>query len=315
MLLRDPRDGKGAGPGVIATEAIQGQLVKLDNLPGSEGKSRYFLLAGAHEGRVTEIFGLDTVKRLPGGQYAHTEDSAKKAAEALSAYQATLQQSQKLTIVRGRKALDCAPIVEKFADAQRGFKVRAAYDAENLYVQYEVASPAQLSNDWADPQLLFKGGNCLDIQLAADTAADPKRVTPAAGDLRLLVTRQKEKPFAVLYRPKVKDFKGEPVVLSSPTGKESFDMIVTTDKVGLDYSKNPFGFKATATIPLELLGWSPRPGGSVTLDFGYIFGNAQGTQAASRSYWRNNGREANILNDVPSESRLTPAEWGHAVIE
>ena len=51
------------------------------------------------------------------------------------------------------------------------------------------------------------------------------------------------------------------------------------------------------------------------MDLGYIFGNATGTQATLRSYLRNNGFSANVLNDVPNESRLEPHEWGQADIE
>ena len=61
MLMRDARDGKGVGADITASETLTGQLVKPD------GMNRYFLLAGASDARVTEIFGLDTVKPLPGG--------------------------------------------------------------------------------------------------------------------------------------------------------------------------------------------------------------------------------------------------------
>jgi len=323
MLLRDGRDGKGLGPDVIATEAIQGQIVK------PEGMNRYFLLAGAHEGRVIEIFGLDTVKPFKGGSYVHTEENARKAAAALAEYQKALRQSRKVEIARGRKALESATAVGKSIDGARSFTARAAYDEKNLYVLYDVASPSPLLNAHPDPKLVFKGGNLLDIQLGTAPASDRGTgVSPVAGDVRILVSRQGEKAnvvqhparlqtLAVIYRPKVKGFQGEPVVLTSPTGKESFDAIEVSDKIGLELKPKNGGFDALVTIPLELLGWTPwkRSGEAVRLDFGYIFGNTSGTQAALRAYWCNNGREANILNDVPSESRLTPAEWGNATVE
>ena len=59
----------------------------------------------------------------------------------------------------------------------------------------------------------------------------------------------------------------------------------------------------------------PRPGAAVKMDLGYIFGNSTGTKATSRSYWSNNGFSANVLDDVPNESRLTPNEWGLAMVE
>jgi hypothetical protein len=35
----------------------------------------------------------------------------------------------------------------------------------------------------------------------------------------------------------------------------------------------------------------------------------------ARSYWSNNGFSANVLNDLPNESKLVPAEWGEAEVE
>jgi len=308
MLMRDGRSG-GLGPDITASETITGQLVK------PEGLNRYFLLAGDQDGRVTEVLGLDTVKRLPGGAYVHGEQDTKHAAEALAEYEKLRARSQKLAIGRGKGSLAAAASVGKSAGAGRSFSVCAAYDEKNLHVAYDVASPAELTNEASDPRLLFKGGNVLDIQLAADPQADPKRKTPVPGDVRILVTRQKGKPLAVIYQPKAKDFKGEPIVLSSPTGKETFEAIQADAPVGLDYQKTGEGFKATVSIPLQLIGWSPQPGAKVRLDFGYIFGNATGSQAAVRAYWSNNSFSANVVSDVPNESRLEPAEWGEATVE
>lgn len=307
MVMRDGRSG-GLGPDITASEVITGQLVK------PEGMNRYFLLAGDQDGRVTEILGLDTVKRLAGGRYIHTEEAAKQAAEALADYQRALAKSKRLTIVRGRAALATAPAISKPVDAARSFTARAAYDERNLYVAYEVNSPYELTNEIPDPRLIFRGGNLLDIQIATDPAADPQRKTPAPGDVRLLVTRQGGKAVAVLYRPKVKGFTGEPVVLKSPTGEESFDSIQVAE-VGLEYTKTGPGFRALVTVPLELLGWTPQAGEKVKMDLGYLFGNATGSQVALRAYWMNNSFSANVTNDVPNESRLEPAEWGSALVE
>jgi hypothetical protein len=200
-------------------------------------------------------------------------------------------------------------------DGKRGFTARAAYDAQNLYVSYDVESPFELVNSVPDPQILFKGGNLLDIQLATDPKADATRTRPAPGDVRLLVTRQQGKAVAVVYRPKVKGFAGQPVVLKSPTGQEAFDAIEVSDKVRLDYRKTPAGFSAVVTIPLAVVGWTPQPSSAVRLDVGYLFGNATGNQCAQRAYWANTGPTAAIIGDVPSESRLEPQQWGTATVE
>lgn len=308
MVMRDGRTG-GLGPDVTASETITGQLVK------PEGMDRYFLLAGDQDGRVTEILGLETVKRLPGGIYIHREEDVRAATEALAQYQALLAQTQPLEIVRGRAALDLSSGVGKTADPNRQFTVRMAYDEQNLYLRYDVTSPHGLVNEITDPHIIFKGGNLLDLQMAADPAADPNRPSPASGDVRVLITRQNGRPFAVIYRPKVKDFTGRPIVLTSPTGQEAFDAIETTDRIGLEYTKTSDGFTAVATLPLTLLGWTPQPGQEVRLDVGYIFGNANGSQVALRSYWTNNSLTANVTNDIPTESRLEPGQWGKARVE
>lgn len=123
------------------------------------------------------------------------------------------------------------------------------------------------------------------------------------------------KPFAVLYRPKVKDSKGDSILLVSPTGQESFDAIAVVDNVGLEYRKTATGFSAVVSIPLESIGLTLTPGQELKMDVGYIFGNSTGSSVAARAYWSNNSFTANVTRGVPHESRLEPAEWGTAVVE
>jgi len=311
MLYRDPRLGGALDFDMAASENYNGQLVK------PKGMNRYFDLSGDQDGRINEVFGLDTVKRLAGGEYVITEEDNKRAITALREYEAKLASKQKLVIKRGRAALETASAVGKDVKEGMSFHARATYDERNLYVMYNVTSPTELVNGIADPRMIFKGGNLLDIQIAANPGADPKRTTPAPGDVRILVSRRDSKPYAVVFRPRVAGFKGEPIVLKSPTGTESFDAIAVCDKVGLAYQKqaNAPLFTAVVSIPLDVLGWKPQAGSKMRMDLGYVFGNETGTKAMARSYWMNNGFSANVLNDVPNESRLTPAEWGEADIE
>jgi hypothetical protein len=296
---------------VIACELFSGQLVKPD------GMNRYFLLAGDQDGRMTEVLGLDTVRRLPGGTFEVGRSDAQRVAEALKQYERAQTLARPLVIVRGRPALAVAETVEKVVDDHRSFRAAVAYDADNLYLTYDVASPYRLVNAIADPQLIFKGGNLIDLQIAVDPAAPADRKKPAPGDLRVLVTRQDGQPRAVIYRAKVAGFRGQPTVLTSPTGSESFDAIEPVDDVALEYreKRSGDGFTATVTLPNRLLGLRLSPGAKVKMDLGYIFGNQTGSQAAVRAYWTNNSFTANVINDVPHESRLEPHEWGVATVE
>ena len=60
-LFKDDRLGE-TGPEVINAEAFAGQLIR------TEKSGRYLLLGGDTDGRITELFGLDSVKRF-GGTY------------------------------------------------------------------------------------------------------------------------------------------------------------------------------------------------------------------------------------------------------
>jgi hypothetical protein len=309
-LLQDGRNAAHIGADTGQPEGQGGSFVRLT----LDGKARYFVIGGGQDVRVWEVLGLDTVQDLPGGVYVHTPAQVATAKAAQDAYTAALAGPRPVRLVRGRDALATAAPVSKTIDGGRGFTARLAYDAENLYVRYEVTSSHGLINGQGEPQLLFRGGNCLDIQLATDPAADPKRTTPAPGDLRLLVTRRGEEPVAVLYRPRVAGFAGERIVLVSPTGQEAFDQIAVV-KVGLDYAQTETGFTATVTAPLAPLGLTLTPGQPLRMDLGYIFGNSQGTRTTVRAYVTNTSFSANVVDDIPHESRLEPARWGAAVVE
>ena len=198
MLMRDLRAKPGLGPDANAVETWNGQLV---NPPGT---NKFYLLHGDQDGRISEVLGLDTVKRLPGGTYEITADDAQQAAAAMTQYLSQKAKSQKLIIARGGlRGLEAAQSIEKVANGTQSFRASASLDEKNLYVSYDVTSNAELVNETAEPKLIFRGGNLLDIQLATDPSADPKRKTPAPGDLRILISRQHDKPYAVIFRPKV----------------------------------------------------------------------------------------------------------------
>ncbi|MFP4028201.1 MAG: hypothetical protein ACLFWL_10455 [Candidatus Brocadiia bacterium] len=311
MVMRTTRDGKGLGPFVTASETLTGQLVK------PKGMERWFLLAGDQDGRITEIHGLDTVQRLPGGTYKITPDDVKKVTQSLQKYEAARAQTQPLFIERYPVSLE-RPGGGVFVreDENRAFRGEMAYDSDNVYFRYKVESPAPFINDAPDPQILFKGGNLIDVQMATNPDADPKRENPVPGDVRLLIGRRpKGDPIAVLFRPKVKGFNGDPIVLESPTGTESFDEIRVVKKVKLSVEETKTGFIATATVPREVLGWEPVSGSILRMDLGYIYGNKTGKAASMRSYWSNDSFTANVTDDIPHESRLEPDQWGRAIVE
>ncbi len=322
MVMRPSSAPGGLGFDMTASECLTGQLVK------PEGMNRYFLCAGDQDGRVTELHGLDTVQKLKESTLTITENDAATVAKALQKYEAAQQRGGVLYVQRPPTALGQElAVVEQQVDRTRSWQAQLGWDETHLYLRFGVVGPSPLVNSMQDPSLIFKGGNLMDVQLATNANADSKRRKPAPGDVRLLVSRRPDgKAVAVLLRPKVARFKGEPIVLKSPTGTESFDSIKEIEgvsiKVGPLYEKKgrkkvkvKNAFLAVAKVPLKALGWKPVSGQTIRADIGYIFGNATGSDASLRSYWHNNSFTANVVDDVPHESRLEPQHWGTAVVE
>lgn len=306
-MIMNPPASEGLGPNKVMCELFTGRMIRLRD------SGRYLLLTGDQDGRIMEVHGLDTVRDLEGGTWQMTEEKLAKVKEAQRAF----QESEKETLVvnRWRKQLDDAEPVDRQLRGELDFAARTAWDSDNLYVRYDVQSPNPLVNSVSDPQSIFVGGNCLDVQLATNTDAPADRKEPAPGDVRLIITRQKGKTMAVMFEPEVQGFDGEPILLESPVDRETFDRIRVVEGIGLDYQEKAEGFTATATIPLDVLGWNPVSGQGVKMDVGYIFGDKTGRNALKRAYWSNNSFEANVVNDLPDESRLNPEFWGTAVVE
>ena len=309
-ILKDARTG-GRGPYEGQPEGQNGSFVKLR----IDNKDRYFVIHGGQDCRIWEVENLDTVKRLSGGVYMHTEAMYAEAEKADRDYKSSIDGTRNFIIVKGLERLNKSKPLRRSLGDGRAFSIRAAYDDENIYIKYDVISPFQLTNGIADPKVIFQGGNLLDIQLAANSDADPEREKPTQGDMRILVTRKHGKTYAVLFRPVVKDSKEQAIVLSSPTGQEKFDLIRDVDFLKMDYAPTPEGFSATVVIPMDQIGLKLDKSRGLKLDLGYIFGNRQGTRAAARAYIWNNSFSANVVDDIPNESRLEPAKWGLVEIE
>lgn len=307
-------DRVGGDPALAGQpEGQGGGLVKLN----IKGEQRYFFLQGGQDSRVMEVMNLDSIKPLPGGRFMLTQEDVQLAADAQEQYKLAIARSGGLTIVRGAGALATARSVGKTLEGGRAFEATMAYDDQNLYVRYVVATDHPLVNAQPDPRLIFKGGNLLDIQLGTQPDAPADREKPAAGDVRLLVSRDaSNRTRAILFQPRVADHKGDRITLRSPTGQEAFDAITDiSDQVQLRVAPKSNGFEAVLTMPLSLLNFTPVSGKQIKADLGYIFGNASGTQAMIRAYWINNGFTANVVDDIPHESRLEPNAWGEAQIE
>jgi hypothetical protein len=167
-------------------------------------------------------------------------------------------------------------------------------------------------NGGKDPEVMFKSGDCIDLRWAADSKADPKRRKPATGDIRLLFAPDGKGGVAAIKYVFV-----DPSVapdarrsFTSPTGTAYVDRIAYP-KIKASVVKTKDGYEFTADIPWKFLGENGKPAQGETrrADVGVIFGDAGGSVTVRRAYLFD--RESGIVDDLPSEVRVCPANWGN----
>jgi hypothetical protein len=201
--------------------------------------------------------------------------------------------------------------VAEWGDASREFpyaKAKLAVQDGALFLAFEVKDPTPWLNNGVDKNLLFKTGDAVDFQFAADPAASPNRNNAAAGDRRLLIASFGGKPVAVLYDYVVPGSAAQPVMFSSPTQSTRVDRVRVLDEADVRVIKSKNGYTVSASVPLGSLGLDASLSGEIRADLGVIYGDEKGTVNILRSYWSNT--VTGLVDDVPGETRLSPNRWG-----
>lgn len=196
-----------------------------------------------------------------------------------------------------------APPVVLRADGKRGAEVMLARDRDNLYLSWQVQDPSPLLNLGDDWQRLFITGDCVDLMLAGNAKADPARKEPVAGDQRLLFSVFQGKPIAVLYKAVVPGAKA-PVRFVSVT----MDEVRRLDEAKVAFSRAGASYVIEASVPLAALGLDPAGTDGLRGDVGVVFSDQTGRNRELRLYHWN--RDTAMTADLPTETRLQPANWG-----
>jgi hypothetical protein len=184
---------------------------------------------------------------------------------------------------------------------------------DRLYAALRTGDPRALENSGRSLQNLFKTGGGLDLMLSTNPNSDPKRKSPAPGDIRLLVSLVKSKPVAILYRPVAITGPRNRTTFASPLRTLAFDDVEDVSQY-VQLVEGPQanrGSKAATgdfefSIPLQVLNLKPLPGTTLRGDIGLLRGD--GLQTTQRVYWSN--KASGLVSDVPSEAELTPQLWG-----
>lgn len=287
-----------------------------------DGKVRMTCSLEAREAAlVTEVTGLNTIRRAEPGTITLDASTRMQARQAKTARQVKTHQAKTYSVQRvtgakkidghsqdwrGRPALD----ISRPGSPRLG-KAWLAYDDESLYVFYDIQDAAPMRNQGRDPTRLFKTGAAADLQLNINPALteDTRRQEVAASDVRIVLSLLDDKPVAVLMKPidpNAPENLG--VHYRSPVLDKRFarvevltDALVAIRRLGKCY-------QLEARLPLVDLGLTPESGRKFRGDIGFISADAQGVRNTARTYWAN--PETNIINDLPHESWLYPDRWG-----
>ncbi len=206
-------------------------------------------------------------------------------------------------------------------DADHSAMAQLGYDQKNLYVRFQVQDGSQLINTPADYRRLFKTGAVVELQLGTDQTrrevSGQNVQRTAVGDIRLLVTRTSDgKMIATLMRPKTTAAeKPNKAHFESPTGVEDFDEVVAWNELPMSCQAEKESYTVELAVPWERLGIIPQAGLTLMGDVGVIYGNKGGTRNAIRYMWADKSPEVSINNDLPSEVRIHPNQWGKLILQ
>lgn len=198
--------------------------------------------------------------------------------------------------------IDSRGIKAYFNANSKPYDVRAALaiSGDQLFAAWKTGNPDLLVNSNETPLAPFKTGGALDLMIGPSG----NRKSPAAGDLRLLVTLKNKQPHALLYRAVVP---GTPnsrkIPFSSPWRTITFDEVRDVSE-HLQFSAKEGDYEIS--IPCQILGLQPSDGKTLRGDLGILRGTKGETNA--RIYWNN--KATGITADVPSEAQLSPNLWG-----
>lgn len=311
-------------PRVKGWPAEHARGTKLENITAGQEHFHYFftqaadgkfyIVAGGMWASVIEVQGLERLRRgeveltvTPEMLRQTREWEAQRLQRALFARPAVQECPRGAPVPDGWMREGEWPATTRVADwASFGMQ----YNDRCLYLGWTVEKRGAFTNGGDDFRRYFKTGAAVDVQLGTRADADPNRKGPEAGDIRILVTRVKGKPVAVLYRPVAP---GAPQAdrweTSTPAGgTTAFDQvkILASAVIGVQVDDNRYSVEAS--IPLKDLGFAPRPGQMLRMDWG-VLTTADGFVTSSRAYWAN--PIATGVADEPTEARLQPDLWGH----
>lgn len=289
-----------------------------------EQDGKYYIVAGGNHISVVEVKGIEKFKRLSGEINITPEIAAQTRKWESKKVRRQVFAEAPLIVCRPVNAvprLDGSVGENEWGEKASGSEItrlaefRVGYDAQFLYLCWQVKSGGPFKNIGDDFHRYFKTGAAVDLKLGTDPSADPRREQPVEGDLRLLITAVQGKPVAVLYRPVAPGaMPSQAWKTSTPAGgTTSFDLVSKLDDVRISFQETgETGYIVEAAVPLKTLGITIKEVLLLKMDWG-VLSTEEGNLTTARNYWAN--KMAVGTTDEPTEAKLQPHLWGNIRFE
>ncbi|MBA3936041.1 MAG: hypothetical protein H0X38_01135 [Planctomycetes bacterium] len=308
-----------AVPGADMTNAppgLGGEDFGGSAISGADGE--VYVQAGKTALWNLKVTGLKTITALPVATVSLTSADVRRA-QGLREQQLQIASGlRRLAVTHATPTFSgnlehdftAADLVKFKKTDDAAIRAALAWDADRLYVGFEVADATPWINGAGEAAMMYLGGDTVDVQIGTDAAADAQRSEPVLGDLRLSIGSVKGEPKAVIYRKVAKD--RHPRTFSSGVvAAYVLDSVVEVSGADIRLTRNGNGYVIEAAIPLTALGLSPTSGATMRGDVGVTHGDPGGTRTRLRSYWSN--QHTGLVDDAVFELQMEPAHWGELV--
>lgn len=197
---------------------------------------------------------------------------------------------------------------------------RVAWDAQFLYVVFEVASGKMMMNAGDDPATAFKMGDTVELFLSVNKDPLSNRVPRAPnadlakeGDYKVLMTLLRNtKPVVFGYdfvnpgnkkNSLVQKMVGPLTIVDASGLIPGAEMVAKSGKVnGMD------GFVVEAKLPWKYFrDYQPAAGARLLFNLAVNFSNVAGIANMGKAYW--NG-PSHMVQDLGIEAQIHPESWG-----
>ncbi len=268
---------------------------------GNAPDGRIMQIEGKDSCNVMEVKGLDTLKRIPGGELTLLKSAA---VQDITKFKAPVK-----VIFDPVFGIKTHEYQYKFPAEKPIASFCLAATRDSLSLKIQVGSGSQFVNAGEDFKTLFKTGDAIDIRLALELKLSKDRILPGPGDMRIVVANMSNKPVAVLYKfvvPGTKeDLKSK---FASPVSTVSVDEIRVLKTARIEVKKEGKGYSASVTIPWKEIGLEKPLQGIFRGDVGILVADTEGGRTVARYYYYD--QKSQVVSDLPSETMVDPSQWG-----